>query len=122
MRYKVKKIPEEVALKAAKEFVTTSISVKELQRKYNFTGVGSLYHWIRKFGFSQPNSTELKADKIMKIEKSKTGKEQELEKRIKDLEKQLEYQKLKTQAYEKMVEIAEREFSISIRKKYGSKQ
>jgi transposase-like protein len=122
MRYKVKKIPEEVALKAAKEFVTTSISVKELQLKYNFTGVGTLYHWIRKFGLSQPNSTELKADKIMKSEKSKTGKEQELEKRIKDLEKQLEYQKLKTQAYEKMVEIAEREFSISIRKKYGSKQ
>jgi len=122
MRNKVKRIPEDIALKAATEFVTTSISIKELQRKYNFNGVGTLYQWIRKFGLSQPNATELKANEIMKRERSKTGKEQELEKRIKELEKHLEYQKLKAQAYEKMVEIAEREFSISIRKKFGSKQ
>ncbi len=122
MRYRGKKIPDDVALKAATEFVTTSISIKDLQRKYNFTGVGTLYKWIRKFGLSQPSDTELKVNDIMKKERSKTSHEQELEKKIEQLEKQLEYQKLKTHAYEKMVEIAEREFSISIRKKFGSKQ
>jgi len=122
MRRKVKRIPDEIALKAATEFVTTSISIKELQRKYNFKGGGTLYYWIRKFGLSQPSDTELIVHKVMEKERSKTGYEQELEKKIKLLEEQLEYQKLKARAYEKMVEIAEREFSISIRKKFGPKQ
>jgi len=122
MKNRLKRIPDEIALKAATEFVTTSISVKELQRKYNFHGVGSLYQWIRKFDLSQPSDTELKVNDVMKKERSKTSHEKELEKKIEQLEKQLEYQKLKARAYEKMVEIAEREFSISIRKKFGSKQ
>ena len=122
MRNKVKRIPDEVALEAATEFVTTSITIKELQRKYNFRGTGSLYRWIRKFGLSRVSEAELKADEIMKKERSKTSHELELEKKIEQLEKQLEYQKLKARAYEKMVEIAEREFSISIRKKFGPKQ
>ncbi len=122
MRYRAKRIPEEVALKAATEFVTTSISVKELQRKYNFRGAGSVYQWIRKFGLSQPCDTELKTKEVMKKERSKNNHEQELEKKIEQLEKQLEYQKLKARAYEKMIEIAEREFSIPIRKKFGPKQ
>ena len=122
MRNRVKRIPDTIALKAATEFVTTSISIKDLQRKYDFKGVGSLYHWIRKFGLSQPNEAELKTNEIMEKERSKTRHEQELEKKVKELEKQLEYQKLKARAYEKMVEIAEREFSISIRKKLGPKQ
>ena len=122
MRYRAKRIPEEVALKAATEFVTTSISVKELQRKYNFRGAGSVYQWIRKFGLSQPCDTELKTKEVMKKERSKNNHEQELEKKIEQLEKQLEYQKLKARAYKKMIEIAEREFSIPIRKKFGPKQ
>jgi len=122
MRYTVKKIPEEIALKAATEYLTTSISVKELQKKYGFTGVGTLYKWIRKFDLSQPSEAALKSNDIMQKERSKTSREQELEDKLRELEKQLEYQKLKVRAYEKMVEIAERKFSISIRKKFGSKQ
>jgi len=122
MRYKVKKIPEDIALKAATEYLTTTITVKELQRKYGFNGVGTLYQWIRKFDLSQPSEAELKVNGIMKKERSKTSREQELEDKVRELEKQLEYQKLKARAYEKIVEIAERKFSISIRKKFGPKQ
>jgi transposase-like protein len=122
MKHKVKKLPEEVAIKAATEYLTTTITVKELQLKYGFTGAGTLYHWIRKFDLSYPSDTEHKANVIMKKERSKTSREQELEDKVRELEKQLEYQKLKALAYEKMVEIAERKFSISIKKKFGSKQ
>lgn len=45
-----------------------------------------------------------------------------LEKRIKELEKALEYAKLKNIAVETMVDIAEKQFKISIRKKAGPKQ
>lgn len=45
-----------------------------------------------------------------------------LEARIKELEKQLERAKLKNLATETMIDIAETEFKINIRKKSGSKQ
>lgn len=46
----------------------------------------------------------------------------QLEKRIKELEKALEYAKLKNIAVETMIDIAEKQFKITIRKKAGPKQ
>ena len=46
----------------------------------------------------------------------------ELRKRIRDLEKALSYSRLETEARDVMIEIAEREFDIRIRKKRGAKQ
>jgi hypothetical protein len=45
-----------------------------------------------------------------------------LELRIKELEKKLERAKMKNLAVETMIDIAETEFKIDIRKKFGSKQ
>lgn len=45
-----------------------------------------------------------------------------LEERIKELEKQLEYAKMKNVAINTLVDVAESELKISIRKKSGSKQ
>lgn len=47
---------------------------------------------------------------------------QKLEKRIKELEKQLEYAKMKDVALNTLIDVAETELKISIRKKSGSKQ
>jgi len=45
----------------------------------------------------------------------------ELQKRIKELERQLEDEKLRSEAYARMIEKAEKELKISIRKKTGTK-
>lgn len=45
-----------------------------------------------------------------------------LEQRIKELEKQLEYAKMKDVALNTLIDVAETELKISIRKKSGSKQ
>jgi hypothetical protein len=45
----------------------------------------------------------------------------DLQKRIKELERQLENAKLKAEGYELMIEIAEKELKIPIRKKSGTK-
>ena len=45
-----------------------------------------------------------------------------LEKRIKDLEKQLEHAQMKNVALSTLIDVAETEFKIPIRKKLGSKQ
>lgn len=46
----------------------------------------------------------------------------ELEKKIEVLEKQLEWEKLRTLALDTMITVAERELNIDIRKKPGTKQ
>lgn len=50
------------------------------------------------------------------------GDNKKLEQRIKDLEKQLELAKMKNVAINTLIDVAEKELKISIRKKSGSKQ
>ena len=45
-----------------------------------------------------------------------------LQKKVADLEKQLKYQEMRADAYETMIDIAEKKFNIPIRKKAGAKQ
>ena len=45
-----------------------------------------------------------------------------LKEKIKQLEDQLEYEKLRSEAYETMIRIAEKEFKLPIKKKFGAKQ
>ena len=97
-----------------------NVSVRELQKKYGFSGIGTLYYWIRKFGLSKPNEETLKVNQIMATGKSKSSRETALEQEVEKLKKQLELEKLKTKAYQKMIEIAERDLSISIKKSLGT--
>ena len=122
MRRKVKRFTDEEALAIATEFVTTNSTISELKSKYGFTGDGTIYSWMRKFGLSSPSEDELKLLQIMKTEQNKSPKEEALEREIAALKKELELEKLKSRAYQKMIEIAERDLSITIKKKSGHKQ
>lgn len=104
------------------------------QSVYNsYTGYGTengkISMWMRKFGIE---------DKFVKIpinESMPNRKEEEkeegtgsgefeilkLRKRIEDLEKQVQTAEMKAVAFSTMVDIAEREFNIPIRKKYSTK-
>ena len=58
----------------------------------------------------------------MKNETKSLSTEELLQKRINDLERALAMEKLRSRAFEKMIEIAEQEEGISILKKGGAKQ
>ena len=45
-----------------------------------------------------------------------------LQKEVADLKKQLKYQEMRADAYDTMIDIAEKKFNIPIRKKAGAKQ
>jgi len=51
-----------------------------------------------------------------------TPYERELEAKVKKLEQQLDYEQLRTLALDTMIDIAERDLKISIRKKSGAKR
>jgi transposase-like protein len=122
MRRKVKRIPEERAIKIATEYLTTDITIKELQLKYGFKGDGNIHAWIRKFGLSKPTEEEVQIMNKTKSILNTSKREQELEKDIKALKKELEQERLKSLAFSKMIDIAENNMKISIRKKFGTKQ
>ena len=59
---------------------------------------------------------------VSKPKKSPAQQLKELERKNRELQKELEYQKLRADALDKLIEVGERELKISIRKKSGSKQ
>jgi len=122
MKRKVNRFSDELALKIALEYLTTDANYEYLQEKYNFTGNGNITRWIRKFGLSKPIDQETIQTRAMKSEPQRTRREKELEKDLEKLKQELEYEKLRVRAYEKLIDVAETNLKISIRKKPGTKQ
>jgi transposase len=85
---------------------------KELQRKYGITGHSRLLDWCRKYGrLTYPEGT-LRGRPMKDPQKQ----------RIKELEKALETERLKVVAYEKLLEIIEREDGAKLLKKDVARQ
>lgn len=122
MKSKVNKFTDEQALCIVQEYLTTGISQSELKAKYNFTGNGNLYRWMRKFGLSKPEPEQIAINEVMSKEEAKSPKEKALEARIKQLEEVLRYEQLKNLGLNTMIDIAERELKIDVRKKSGAKR
>jgi transposase len=116
-----------------KEYLRSGVSKDEIWRKY--TGKadhGCLIRWMRNLGYLTSNQ-QLKPKLAVNIDKmgkkarvvpevSKAAFElQQMKKRVAELEKQLKDAELKAIAFSTMVDIAEQEFKIPIRKKFNTK-
>ena len=90
------------------------LSYKQAQKKYGIQGRSTVLVWLRKHGtldWSLPN------DRTLESPKEKTP-----EQRIKELEAALEEEKMKTKLLDTMINIAEKQYGLSIRKKSSPKQ
>lgn len=122
MKKKVNFITDEFKLKVVQEYLGTDISREELKKKYGLSGNGYIDRWMVKFGLSKPSEEQISIYQAMSKETAKTDKEKELQRKVDQLEKDLELEKLRSHALNKMIDIAERELKIPIRKKSGTKQ
>ena len=122
MRVQVKQFTDDFKLKVVQEYLETSISGKDLMNKYQIRGHGCINNWIRKFGLTKPDQTQIDIQRTMKEESAKTAKERVLELKVKQLEKELDNEKLRTLALNTMIDIAERDLHIPIRKESGAKR
>lgn len=87
---------------------------------------GKLTMWMRKFGIEDKfvkntNFVSMTKHKKQKAEGSDDFEMLKLKNRIMDLEKQLQTAEMKAIAFSTMVDIAEKEFNIPIRKKHNTK-
>lgn len=122
MKRKVNFISDELKLKVVQEYLSTDVSQEELRKKYGFSGAGCIANWMLKFGLSKPGEEQVIINKAMAKETARTDREKHLQLRVEQLEKDLEMEKLRTRALDKMIDIAERDLNIPIRKKSGTKQ
>ena len=90
------------------------LTYKQAQRTYGIQGRSTVLVWLRKHGtldWSLPKQHSLKPTR-----------EKTPEQRIKELEAALEAEKLKNKLYSTMIDIAEKQYGLSIRKKSSPKQ
>ncbi len=122
MKTNVNKFTDDFKLMVVQDYLSSGISKEELKRKYNFGGNNNIYRWMRKFGLSEPSEYQIKLHRCMANEQQKSKSEQELELRIKKLEDDLKLEQFRTKALNTMIDIAERELKVDIRKKSGAKR
>lgn len=122
----MRKIPtflsDDKKLQVVQEYLNTDITQKELLIKYNLGGKQNINNWIRKFGLSSSTKVQIYKKRTMtdKIDKYIYDRSSELI--IKKLEKELEHERLKNLALNTVIDIAEEDLKINIRKKSGAKQ
>jgi transposase len=94
------------------------LSIAEANRKYNINGHSTVLKWCLKYGKRTNNQTYM-GGAVMAREEHEILR---LHNEIKALKASLEDQRMKNVVLETMVDIAENELEIPIRKKYGAKQ
>ncbi len=87
---------------------------KEAQRRFGIQGESTVLVWLRKYG-----TLDWKIPIVMSSPESKI---KELEAKLQNLEKELKEERLKREMSDTILEVAEEQFGIAIRKKYSPKQ
>ena len=110
------------------EFLSNSTTKKDIWKKY--TGReekhGQILKWMRQLGYDtgiNPRIHNFASNSLLmkKKESTESFETLQLQKRIEELEKQLQDAEMKAIAFSTMVDIAEEEFNIPIRKKLNTK-
>ena len=102
--------------KICEELLSGQITVGDIARKYNIPGAGTVMRWIKWF---EKEQDELLSSQQM--ENSQSNADPQAEKSGKDVEAELQRAKAKIATLETMIDIAEKQFNIEIRKKSGTK-
>ncbi|HET9571159.1 MAG TPA: hypothetical protein VFP20_07110 [Bacteroidales bacterium] len=116
---------DEAKLAIIRDYMENHLSPEDVLLKYHLNDKYLFYQWVGQYlskSLSLSDSKEMDTD--MKKVKDNIATLSDLEKdlRIKSLEKALEQEKLRSRSFEVMIDVAEKQLNIPIRKKAGTKQ
>ena len=96
---------------------------QEIIEKYHLSSKQVLFNWVDKY-VNERESVSLPENQASETMAKKNPEDRikELEAENSRLEKALELEKLRSKAYDTMINVAEKTFNIPIRKKSGTKQ
>jgi transposase len=121
MKRKQSHYDEAFKWRVVQEVLSGKFSKEEARRVYGISGNCTILYWMRKF--SGEDDYRAGGDTLQTLTAmSQSKKEKALEERIKKLKQDLKREQLRADLWQKMVEVAEQELEIDIRKKFGAKQ
>lgn len=112
---KVSYFSDEFKKSVVKEVLSGQINKEDARRRYGIKGKSLVLNWIRKFDTIQNPEMKKKQEKVQKDTR-------ELEAENKRLREELELERLRVLSLNVMIDMAEEQFKIPIRKKSGAKQ
>jgi len=112
---KNRQFSEQIKRKVVKDFRTGRYTVKELSDLYHCADV-TIYRWIHKYSPGDSPSVN-----VVEMSKSTDQKVKDLQTKIADLERALGRKQIKVDFYEKMLELAEQEYDLDLKKSSSSK-
>lgn len=116
---------DEAKLAIVRDYMENHLSPEEVVLKYHLNNKYLFYQWVGQYvgkslSLSEPKETDLDMRKQKDSLDALSDQEKDL--RIKSLEKALEMEKLRSRGFEVMIDVAEKQLNIPIRKKAGTKQ
>jgi transposase-like protein len=108
---KKRRYSEEFKKEIVKDFERGKYSVPQLERLHGI-GNAQIYRWIYKF-----STFNEKGHRIVEMHKSSSAKVRELQKRVEELERAVGQKQIKIDFLEKLIEVAQEEYNIDIKKK-----
>lgn len=109
---------DEFKQKILEVMIEDGLMPTEAARRFGVKNESTIRNWVNKYN---QNLLFLPEKQVNTHDMQELSKE-ELEKKVKDLEKELSYEKMKSEVLDTMINIAEKELKISIRKKSNTKQ
>jgi transposase-like protein len=107
---------EELRKEIVKQIERGEIGVREAQRAYNIGSSQTLYNWLHKYSINLKKGTRLVMEKD-----SQEKSNQELKRKIKELEAALGRKSLEADLYNEMLVLASKELKIDLKKNFGDK-
>lgn len=110
-----------------KEHINEGFGINELQKKYKLSSHSMIHNWLRVLKYlphkckCSSDIIEIGAENNIPSAMSSISKSSEDNSELKRLKKELEDAKILAEGYKRMIEIAEQEYKISIRKKPNTK-
>jgi len=101
---------------SVKEFESGKATVSQLSRIY-CASVTSIYKWIHKYGTFDKQSIQ-----IVEMKSSDTARIRTLLERVKELEQIVGQKQITLDFYQKMIQLAEKEYDIAIEKNFSTLQ
>lgn len=123
------KYTEEFQRMVAKSYYTCDKSVAKIGKEFNVK-TGTVFSWVKRYQSDYQQLSSIRQEistfqSVINTEvqmKKKILSPEQMEQRIKELEAQLKQEQMRSITLDKMIDVAEQELQIPIRKKSGAKQ
>ena len=103
------------------EYLRGGASKIEIQRRHGISFKSAIVTWMKRLGYTEGLSNLPAHKRIEVAKKSNPTPPENLEARIKLLERQLADEKLRSEMLDRMVDLAEKTYKIPVRKSSGTK-